>query len=388
MKSLKEIVVDEYGTDVVSPKQLKQMVERWENAEGKTFPYNIRPVWTNQSNKVGPSKYKIPDETSKGKTPKVSTKAKKVEHFVPEVQEDTPVIAPSVTAIQHRINFIPASDSYYVPWGNHVKINKIIKSRLFFPTFITGQSGNGKTTMVEQVCAKLKREFIRVNITVETDEDDLLGGFRLEKGETVWKDGPVVEAMKRGAVLLLDEVDLASTKIMCLQPVLEGKAIYLKKINVLVKPTEGFTVVATANTKGRGSEDGRFMGTGILNEAFLDRFSTTFFQEYAKKDTEVKILVATCTRVGIKPEIEFINLLTDWAETIREAQSNGSIEDTISTRRLVNIIEAYSIFGNQGEAVKLSVERFEDETKESFLDFYKKLLPNEEMVNDFGKNEV
>jgi MoxR-like ATPase len=212
--------------------------------------------------------------------------------------------------------------------------------------------------------------------------------FRLEKGETVWKDGPVVEAMKRGAVLLLDEVDLASTKIMCLQPVLEGKAIYLKKINVLVKPTEGFTVVATANTKGRGSEDGRFMGTGILNEAFLDRFSTTFFQEYAKKDTEVKILVATCTRVGIKPEIEFINLLTDWAETIREAQSNGSIEDTISTRRLVNIIEAYSIFGNQGEAVKLSVERFEDETKESFLDFYKKLLPNEEMVNDFGKNEV
>ena len=237
----------------------------------------------------------------------------------------------------------------------------------FYPTFITGLSGNGKTLSVEQACAQLGRELIRVNITVETDEDDLIGGFRLVNGETVWHNGPVIEALQRGAVLLLDEIDLASNKILCLQSVLEGKGVFLKKIGKFVAPTDGFQVFATANTKGKGSEDGRFIGTNVLNEAFLERFPVTFEQEYPTTTIEQRILNKIC-----KDE-EFCKRLADWADIIRKTFYDGGIEEIISTRRLVHIVKAYSIFNDKAKAIQVCVNRFDDETKQAFLELYDKV---------------
>ncbi len=222
-------------------------------------------------------------------------------------------------------NLIPDKDDTFVQFGNFKDIKRIIQSRLFYPTFITGLSGNGKTFGVEQVCAQLKRELIRVNITIETDEDDLIGGFRLVNGETAWHNGPVVEALERGAILLLDEIDLASNKILCLQSILEGKGVFLKKIGRFVKPAAGFNVVATANTKGKGSDDGRFIGTNVLNEAFLERFPVTFEQEYPSVTNEVKILEKVAQTLNVN-DLEFCKRLADWADIIRKTFYDGGIE--------------------------------------------------------------
>lgn len=287
-------------------------------------------------------------------------------------------------------NYVPAKSEAYVPWGHYDKVKKIIQSKIFFSTYITGLSGNGKTMGIMQACAELGRECIRVNITCETDEDDLLGGFRLVNGDTVWQDGPVVEAMKRGAVLLLDEIDLASSKIMCLQPILEGNGVYLKKINEQVYHKPGFTVFATANTKGKGSENGQFMGTNVMNEAFLDRFPVTLFQDYPPADIERKILElageGTLTSLGVSESsftedelqtfiLEIDSIITnaiEWAAYIRKCYDNGSdgVESVITTRRLVDFIRAYMIFRNEKEALAMVLERFDEEQRKSFMEFY------------------
>ena len=269
-------------------------------------------------------------------------------------------------------NLIPEKDPLYVPFGNFNDVYTIIKSGRYYPAFITGLSGNGKTFMVEQACAKAKREYFRVNITVETDEDDLLGHYALIDGNTVWQDGPVVKAMERGAILLLDEIDLASSKIMCLQPVLEGKGVFLKKVNRFVSPSVGFNVLATANTKGKGSEDGRFIGTNILNEAFLERFPITVEQEYPSMSVERKILDKVFTSLDITEYGDFAEKLVTWADIIRKTFYEGGIDEIIATRRLVHIVNAYAIFGERKKAIEMCIARFDDDTKTSFLDLYSK----------------
>jgi len=274
--------------------------------------------------------------------------------------------APIIPEREHQ-DLIPQIDDTFVKFGNYSDIRKIIQSRLFYPTFITGLSGNGKTFSVEQACAQLGRELIRVNITIETDEDDLIGGFRLVNGNTAWHNGPVIDALERGAILLLDEIDLASNKILCLQSILEGKGVFLKKIGKHVTPAPGFNIIATANTKGKGSDDGRFIGTNVLNEAFLERFPVTFEQEYPASQTEKKILSRLCD------DEQFISHLVDWAGIIRKTFYEGGIDEIISTRRLVHIIRAYSIFGDKAKAIKVCLNRFDEETKQSFLELYDKV---------------
>ena len=295
--------------------------------------------------------------------------------------------APSVVPPIEQ-NLIPDKDDTFVKFGNFADVKKIIQSRLFYPTFITGLSGNGKTFSVEQACAQLKRELIRVNITIETDEDDLIGGFRLVDGATVWHNGPVIEALQRGAILLLDEIDLASNKILCLQSVLEGKGVFLKKIGQFVKPTAGFNVFATANTKGKGSDDGRFIGTNVLNEAFLERFPVTFEQSYPAPATEQKILEGIALDLGVEDR-DFCKRLVDWADIIRKTFYDGGIEEIISTRRLVHIIRAYSIFQDKAKAIQVCANRFDDETKQAFLELYDKVdadfqMPTEQV--DYNPN--
>lgn len=284
-------------------------------------------------------------------------------------------------------SYVPSTDDTYEPWGNYNTILKIIKSKLFYPVYITGLSGNGKTLSILQACAKEQRECIRVNITTETDEDDLLGGWRLVNGDTVWQDGPVIEAMRRGAVLLLDEIDLASHKIMCLQPILEGRGVYLKKVNEQVSHTPGFTVFATANTKGKGSEDGNFIGTNILNEAFLDRFPATLYQDYPPYEIEEKILTKSLDKAGKELNIQdsdfgekevqqllgFISNSLRWAERVRQSYKEGvdGLESVITTRRLVDFGRSYLIFRDVDVALDMILERFDEETKAAFKEFYK-----------------
>jgi len=290
-----------------------------------------------------------------------------------EVTYNSPAAMPAIEQ-----NLIPQKDDSFIKFGNFSDIKKIIQSKLFYPTFITGLSGNGKTFSVEQSCAQLGRELIRVNITIETDEDDLIGGFRLIDGNTVWHNGPVIEALERGAILLLDEIDLASNKILCLQSILEGKGVFLKKIGRWVNPASGFNVIATANTKGKGSDDGRFIGTNVLNEAFLERFPVTFEQEYPTAVTETKILNKVCE------DSEFCKRLADWADIIRKTFYDGGIEEVISTRRLVHIVKAYSIFNDKAKAMQVCLNRFDDETKQSFMELYDKVdvdfqMPSEDV---------
>ena len=280
-------------------------------------------------------------------------------------------------------NLVPSKDKNYVPFGNFSDVKKIIQSGIFYPTFITGLSGNGKTFSVEQACAALNRELIRVNITIETDEDDLIGGFRLVNGETVWHNGPVIEALERGAVLLLDEVDLASNKILCLQSVLEGKGVFLKKTGRYVTPAAGFNVIATANTKGKGSDDGRFIGTNVLNEAFLERFALTFEQEYPTPAIESKILKMVATSLAVADH-DFCENLANWGDIIRKTFKDGGIDEVISTRRLVHIMRAYAIWGDRMKAIKVCVNRFDDETKQSFIELYDKIDAD---VNTEEENE-
>ena len=269
-------------------------------------------------------------------------------------------------------DIVPKKDPIFVSFGNYPDVKQIVKSNQFYPVFITGLSGNGKTMGVTQACAELKKELIRVNITIETDEDDLLGGYRLKDGQTVWQNGPVIEAMERGAVLLLDEVDLASNKIMCLQPILEGSGVFVKKINKFVKPKEGFNVIATANTKGQGSEDGKFIGTNVLNEAFLERFPITFEQSYPTMKIEKKILTNTLKAAG-KTDDKFIDKLTTWADVIRKTYFDGGVDEIISTRRLVHITQAFAIFDNKMKAIQMCTNRFDDDTKNSFVELYTKV---------------
>ena len=269
-------------------------------------------------------------------------------------------------------DIVPKKDPIFVSFGNYPDVKQIVKSNQFYPVFITGLSGNGKTMGVTQACAELKKELIRVNITIETDEDDLLGGYRLKDGQTVWQNGPVIEAMERGAVLLLDEVDLASNKIMCLQPILEGSGVFVKKINKFVKPKDGFNVIATANTKGQGSEDGKFIGTNVLNEAFLERFPITFEQSYPTMKIEKKILTNTLKAAG-KTDDKFIDKLTTWADVIRKTYFDGGVDEIISTRRLVHITQAFAIFDNKMKAIQMCTNRFDDDTKNSFVELYTKV---------------
>jgi len=292
-----------------------------------------------------------------------------------EIVYNAPAASPAIAE-----NLVPDKDPNFVPFGNFSDVKKIIQSGIFYPTFITGLSGNGKTLGIEQACAMLKKELIRVNITIETDEDDLIGGFRLVNGETVWHNGPVIEALERGAILLLDEVDLASNKILCLQSVLEGKGLFLKKTGRYVERRPGFNIFATANTKGKGSEDGRFIGTNVLNEAFLERFALTFEQDYPTVATETKILEKASASLAVLDK-EFCSHLANWADIIRRTFNDGGVDEVISTRRLVHIVRAFAIWQDRMKAIKVCTNRFDEETKQSFIELYDKIdaevVPNE-----------
>ena len=330
--------------------------QKAEAAEKAGVPF---PTWFGKNFTVGYNAYKLPTEGGPTVAPAV-------------VSEDASAVVNLVATNMNDQNLIPASFDGFVPWGNFKLIEKVVKSGMFYPMFITGLSGNGKTLMVEQVCAKLNKELIRVNITIETDEDDLLGGFRLVNGETKFMPGPVIEAMERGCTLLLDECDLGSNKLLCLQPVLEGKGVYLKKINKWVTPKDGFNVIATANTKGKGSDDGRFIGTNILNEAFLERFAVTMEQPYASAAVENKIVLGSMKKYGAVDE-EFATNLVTWAEVIRKTFFDGGVDEVISTRRLDHIVKAFAIFGDKMQSIELCVARFDEDTKASFLDLYTKI---------------
>ena len=320
------------------------------------------PGWFRKDYSIGPNAYKLPSENAAPVAPVVAAAP---------VSEEASVVNLIATNMEKQ-NLVPAKFEGFVSWGNFSLIEKVVKSGMFYPIFITGLSGNGKTLMVEQVCAKLKKELIRVNITIETDEDDLLGGFRLVSGETKFVPGPVIEAMERGCTLLLDECDLGSNKLLALQPVLEGKGVYLKKINKWVTPKDGFNVMATANTKGKGSDDGRFIGTNILNEAFLERFAITMEQPYASPAVETKIVLGAMKKYGAEDN-EFAKNLVTWAEVIRKTFYDGGVDEVISTRRLDHIVKAFAIFSDKMQSIELCVARFDEDTKASFLDLYTKI---------------
>ena len=267
---------------------------------------------------------------------------------------------------------IPKKDPMYVPWGFYRDVKQVVESNAFYPIFIAGLSGNGKTMMVEQSCAAAKRKYVRVNITEESDEDDLIGGFRLVNGETVWCDGPIPQAMKQGAICLIDEIDRGSNKLLCLQAVLEGKPLYIKKTGALVVPLIGFNIIATANTKGRGSEDGRFTGARILDEAFLERFVATLEQPYPTIAIEKKIVLNAMEEYG-NLDGEFAENLVTWADIIRQTYKDGGVDDLISTRRLVHIARSYGIFGDRTKAIEMCISRFDEDTRVAFLDLYTKV---------------
>ena len=352
-KSVVEILYKTYKKDTVTRAQINALVKKKEIKN---------PSWLKDDKyKVGRGVYKLPmgDESEKPETT----------DSVENLKTDTKAayIVSSLTD-----NVVPGKDKDFVNFGNFSDVKNIISSKKFYPVFITGLSGNGKTLAVTQACAVAKREMIRVNVTIETDEDDLLGGYRLRDGQTVWQNGPVIEAMERGAVLLLDEIDLASNKIMCLQPILEGSGIYVKKTNKWVRPKYGFNVIATANTKGQGSEDGKFIGTNVLNEAFLERFPVTFEQEYPTARVEEKIVSTKLKSTG-KADQKFAHNLVTWADVIRRTYFDGGVDEIISTRRLVHIAEAYSIFKNKMKAITVCTNRFDEDVKNSFVDLYSKV---------------
>ena len=315
----------------------------------------------------------------------VVTKKEVVKEVVKETSQDNTTV--NLVMGSDIQNLVPSPFEGFVSWGHHSTIKQVVKSGMFYPIFVTGLSGNGKTLMIEQVHAELKKELIRVNVTIETDEDDLLGGFRLINGETKFVPGPVIEAMQRGCTLLLDECDLGSNKLMCLQPVLEGKGVYLKKVNKWVTPKNGFNVMATANTKGKGSEDGRFIGTNILNEAFLERFAVTIEQPYASNSVEKKIVLGSMKKYGAVDE-KFATNLVQWSEVIRKTFYDGGIDEVISTRRLDHIVKAFAIFKDKMKSIELAVNRFDTDTKESFLDLYSKIDAGVDPLAENKEEEV
>jgi len=308
--------------------------------------------------------------------------------IVPFKQEEVKPMT-TVSSVMNDEVFIPSKEDTYVAWGNFKDVEKIIQSRLFYPTYITGLSGNGKTMMVEQACARANREYVRVQITPETDEDDLIGGFRLVNGETVFSKGPVIKAMERGAILLIDEIDRGSNKIMCLQGVLEGKPILIKKTGEVVSPSSGFNVIATANTKGKGSDDGRFIAATIIDEAFLERFTITLEQPYPSQSVERKIVIKHMEKFECVDK-EFAELLTVWSETIRKTFEDGGVDEIVSTRRLCHIIQSFAIFKDRQKAIELCVNRFDEDTKVAFIDLYSKVdaQPTEETTDEVDLNDI
>ena len=345
-----------FNKDVLTKKELIQA--------NKKFGCKYAPQWLikNKDYKVDKATFRLPLDGDIKKTEVVKSTNDNV-----EIKKEAAYIVSSLTG-----DIVPKKDPVFVPFGNYPDIKSIIKSGKFYPVFVTGLSGNGKTMSILQACAEARKECIRVNVTIETDEDDLLGGYRLKDGQTVWQNGPVIEAMERGALLLLDEIDLASNKIMCLQPILEGSGVFVKKINKFVKPKDGFNVIATANTKGQGSEDGKFIGTNILNEAFLERFPVTFEQKYPNAKTEEKILNNTLEATG-KKDTDYVSKLVTWADVIRKTYFDGGVDEIISTRRLVHIVQAYAIFKNKLKAIEMCTNRFDEDTKTSFVDLYTKV---------------
>ena len=315
--------------------------------------------------------------------------------------QTNPVVAPRVPlevvetpseVVQAKLrveinDLIVEKDKTFVPFGFYKDLKKVLQGNLFYPIFISGLSGNGKTTMAEQVCATLKREAIRVNVSIETDEDDLIGGNTLIDGNVVYREGPVLTAMKRGAVLILDEIDRGSNKLMCLQAILEGKPYFNKKTGETVTPAPGFNIVATANTKGRGSDDGKFISANILDEAFLERFAITVEQEYPTMATEKKIVIKKMERVNNVDE-GFATHLVTWSDVIRKTYYEGAIDELISTRRLEHIVNAYAVFGDKKKAVQLCVNRFDDDTKEAFIDLYTKVDPTVELTEEAKEQEI
>ena len=350
----------------------------------KEFGHKYEPQWLtkNKLYRVDRGLFKLPNIDDKVSE---ETKVSKTETVKDNKVSEAAYIVSSLTG-----DIVPKKDSVFVSFGNYPDVKSIVKSRMFYPVFITGLSGNGKTMGVTQACAENRREMIRVNITIETDEDDLLGGYRLKDGQTVWQNGPVIEAMERGAILLLDEIDLASNKIMCLQPILEGSGIFVKKINKFVKPADGFNVIATANTKGQGSEDGKFIGTNVLNEAFLERFPITFEQKYPSVKIEEKILIKTLEKSG-KKDAAFCKKLVTWADVIRKTFFDGGVDEIISTRRLVHIVQAFTIFKDKLKAIEVCTNRFDEDTKNSFVELYSKVdggATAETIAEDQRKQEV
>lgn len=375
----RKLFIDElakkFGASVFRRKDMMELV----NSKGFT---NIGWFVNSPEYRVGHGKFQIPVSTSSQVTSSSESVSK-----VSQESDSAPIY--NFVGDSYRENMIPQVDRLFVKHGDYDLIHKIISSKQFYPIFVTGLSGNGKTFGIEQACANSNRELYRVNITIETDEDDLLGGFRLVNDSTKWFDGPVIRAMKTGGVLLLDEVDLGSNKLLCLQPVLEGKGILLKKINQYVKPSPGFTIVATANTKGQGSETGKFVGTNILNEAFLERFCATFEQTYPEERVEKSILKKMFATMDLADEHidDFITKLVAWAFGTRKTYESGGTSDLISTRRLVHIANAYGILGHPRDgdrksigstrlqAIKMCISRFDEVTKNSFITFYEKIDP-------------
>jgi len=379
-KSFVDHAIQKFGKSKLSMAELKEA--------NSHFGCKYAPQWLikNPEYKIGKGMFQLPSDdsgiVSKSETVE-ATPTPEVE--TSEIKSEAAYVVSSLTG-----DIVPQKDKSFVPFGDYSSVKSIIASKQFYPIFITGLSGNGKTFGVTQACADKGRELIRVNITIETDEDDLLGGYRLKDGQTVWQNGPVIEAMERGAVLLLDEIDLASNKIMCLQPILEGSGVFVKKINKYVKPKPGFNVVATANTKGQGSEDGKFIGTNILNEAFLERFPITFEQSYPSAKVEQKIINNVLSDKGIEDN-DFSDKLTVWADVIRKTYFDGGVDEIISTRRLVHIAQAYSIFKNKLKAVELCTNRFDNDTKSSFLELYTKVdsgASMEDIMEDQRKSDL
>ena len=369
-KSLVEGLFKHYKKDELTRSEINQYVD--DNGIKN-------PSWLKSNTyKIGRGVYRLPvnGDISPVVSEPVSTKTE----TAPETNtvNQAAYVVSSLTG-----NIVPTKDPVFVPWGHFKDIKSIVTSKQFYPIFITGLSGNGKTMNVQQACAVSKRECIRVNITIETDEDDLLGGYRLQDGQTVWQNGPVIEAMERGAVLLLDEIDLASNKIMCLQPILEGNGVFIKKINKFVKPANGFNVIATANTKGQGSEDGKFIGTNILNEAFLERFPITVEQSYPSNKNEIKMLDNVMTQKGLTKQVDkkFAENLITWADIIRKTFYEGGVDEIISTRRLVHIVDAYAIFKDKMKSIQMCTNRFDNDTKTSFIDLYTKIDGGEDVSN-------
>ena len=353
-----EAAVSKFGEgSILNRKQIKEVASSIGENDARWF--------RKSEYKVGYNQYQLPNDTN----PKEVVSVVQTDASNNVAQDNATVNLVMGSDIQ---NLVPSPFEGFVSWGHHSTIKQVVKSGMFYPIFVTGLSGNGKTLMIEQVHAELKKELIRVNITIETDEDDLLGGFRLVNGETKFVPGPVIEAMQRGCTLLLDECDLGSNKLMCLQPVLEGKGVYLKKVNKWVTPKEGFNVMATANTKGKGSEDGRFIGTNILNEAFLERFAVTIEQPYASNTVEKKIVLGSMKKYGSVDE-KFATNLVQWSEVIRKTFYDGGIDEVISTRRLDHIVKAFAIFKDKMKSIELCVARFDEDTKVSFLDLYTKI---------------